>query len=118
MNCGFENPFLRHKALIFPQELPGTVSSQSSCAQLCNPPFVHSLAIPEGKVSGDAGKVIAVARGDGVVEFCDLMLEKWRPGVNQPKPLPLNKKSFINNPAQSIEFDNDLDGHKSAVSCV
>ncbi|KAI5061031.1 hypothetical protein GOP47_0023536 [Adiantum capillus-veneris] len=44
--------------------------------QFCNPPFVHVLAAPECKVAGKGGKVLAVARGNGAVEICDLALEK------------------------------------------
>ncbi|KAH7282814.1 hypothetical protein KP509_35G048700 [Ceratopteris richardii] len=46
------------------------------CGQLFNPPFVHALAIPEGKVSGKTSRVLAVARGNGAVEICDVTLEK------------------------------------------
>lgn len=37
---------------------------------------MHVVATPEGKLSGEAGKVMAVARGNGAVEICNLALEK------------------------------------------
>jgi hypothetical protein len=105
-------------ALISVWKLPGAGSSQGSSEQLCNPPFVHALAVPEGKVTGEAGKVMAVARGDGAVEFCDMMLERWKPGVKQCKTLHEHTKDVNSNLDQSKEFNHDLSGHKSAVSCV
>ncbi|KAL3688876.1 hypothetical protein R1sor_015185 [Riccia sorocarpa] len=38
---------------------------------MCNPPFVHAMATPYGDCSGEMGRSVAVARGDGAVEIYD-----------------------------------------------
>lgn len=50
-------------------------SSSEGVGRICNPPFVHALAVVEGEIPGDAGKLVAVARGDGAVDVFDMGLE-------------------------------------------
>ena len=45
----------------------------------CNPPFVHALASMEDDVPGEAGKLLAAARGDGAIDVFDFSLESGSP---------------------------------------
>lgn len=92
--------------------------------QFFNPPFVHVLAMPEGKMVGKASKVMAVARGNGAVEMCDLTLEKChelRRGGAILKDLDQDKTSkgkTIQKETVDIADDAVEGMHLSAVSSV
>lgn len=51
------------------------VTSSEGVGGLCNPPFVHALASIEGDVPGEAGRLLAAARGDGAIDVFDFGLE-------------------------------------------
>lgn len=105
-----------------------TVASYASNAlgsqQLCNPPFVHALSTQESKLSGEAGRVMAIAKGDGAVEICDVGLENWqelqRHGIKF-RHLNQDKKSK-GRTAQHMDtydkLDDKVGAHSAAVSCV
>lgn len=51
------------------------VTSNEGVGGFCNPPFIHALASMEGDVPGEAGKLLAAARGDGAVDVFDFGFE-------------------------------------------
>ncbi|KAG0607603.1 hypothetical protein M758_8G041800 [Ceratodon purpureus] len=55
------------------------VTCSEGVGGFCNPPFVHALASIEGDVPGEAGKLLAVARGDGAIDVFDSSLESSSP---------------------------------------
>eukprot|EP00850_Spirogloea_muscicola_P014558 SM000105S13903 [mRNA] locus=s105:478189:480720:+ [translate_table: standard] len=54
------------------------VRSCEGLGAMCNPPLVHSVAVPLAEVPGRAGKLLAVARGDACVALYDLDFEARR----------------------------------------
>eukprot|EP00850_Spirogloea_muscicola_P009921 SM000057S18351 [mRNA] locus=s57:132277:135148:+ [translate_table: standard] len=54
------------------------VRSCEGLGAMCNPPLVHSVAVPLTEVPGRAGKLLAVARGDACVALYDLDFEASR----------------------------------------
>ncbi|KAG6549191.1 hypothetical protein Mapa_009177 [Marchantia paleacea] len=64
----------RQLKIVYPDFL-----SSNSVGQVCNPPFVHALATPHGDCSGEMGRLLAVARGDGAVEVYDLGFQSEKP---------------------------------------
>ena len=55
------------------------MTSNEGVGGFCNPPFVHALASMEGDVSGEAGKLLTAARGDGAIDVFDFSLESGSP---------------------------------------
>lgn len=51
------------------------MTSSEGVGGFCNPPFVHALASIEGDVPGEAGRLLAAARGDGAIDVFDFSLE-------------------------------------------
>ncbi|CAM6124500.1 unnamed protein product [Calypogeia fissa] len=105
------------------------VADNANVGQLCNPPFVHALAIPESNGSGDSGRVVAVARGDGAIEVYDLGFESLKPVVR--KGLKNKKGNQQNSSGQGesggpalmvnglrCHFDTEHGGHSTAASSV
>lgn len=55
------------------------VTSSEGVGGFCNPPFVHALASIEGDIPGEAGKLLAAARGDGAIDVFDFGFEGGSP---------------------------------------
>ncbi|EFJ09023.1 hypothetical protein SELMODRAFT_184954 [Selaginella moellendorffii] len=80
----------------------GCVSDASK--QIFNPPFVHALACPQREISGELGRTVAVARGDGGTDVYDL---------NGPA-----KRDPSQGLARKCSLDVDQGGHTAPVSHV
>eukprot|EP00850_Spirogloea_muscicola_P012596 SM000082S22838 [mRNA] locus=s82:214066:216770:+ [translate_table: standard] len=61
------------------------VRSCEGLGAMCNPPLVHSVAVPLAEVPGRAGKLLAVARGDACVALYDLDFEASRTSTSSGK---------------------------------
>ncbi|KAH9309752.1 hypothetical protein KI387_037663, partial [Taxus chinensis] len=109
-------------------------NSDMSATQICNPPFVHALAVPEGILDRGNNQIIAVARGDGAIEIIDLEFET-RVGISKNKQAPHARKGFQSKLAKNVnskeniateEKENQtrihlhvgMGGHTAAASCV
>ncbi|GLJ38336.1 hypothetical protein SUGI_0780810 [Cryptomeria japonica] len=108
--------------------------SDTSTNQICNPPFVHALAVPEGFLQRGDNQVVAVARGDGAIEIIDLEYETHM-GVSKNKKsqhaskgsqgkLAKNVNAKESNTTEEtekqmrIKLHVGLGGHTAAASCV
>lgn len=106
----------------------------SSTNQICNPPFIHALAVPEGNMDGKNNQVVAAARGDGTIEIIDLRSESHMKGVKtkqssrarkgfqskSSKNTNVNESNAIGEITKGmrIQLNAGLGGHTTAASCV
>lgn len=100
-------------------------------SQTYNPPFVHSIALPESDTTDKIGKICTIARGDGFVSVLDLESElatlnskstsKLRKG-SKPKPktsaAPADTNTSEHTVGKRLHLDYSLGGHTGPVSCV
>ncbi|KAL2631009.1 hypothetical protein R1flu_015695 [Riccia fluitans] len=87
------------------------VPSGDSVGPMCNPPFVHAMATPHGDCSGEMGRSLAVARGDGSVEIYDSGFDSGKAARGK------DTKSRRNNKSSSGERSGEDDYQKSGLRC-
>eukprot|EP00249_Psilotum_nudum_P007752 c20793_g1_i1 orf=603-1400(-) len=109
----------------------GAFANHQTSVQVFNPPFIHALATPEGKLSGEAGKILAVARGDGAVDICNITLETGQgseshgsklkgstsAGRSKAKAMAKEAADERGSPREYTPHTS-IEGHTAAVSCV
>ncbi|KAK9706821.1 hypothetical protein RND81_07G153900 [Saponaria officinalis] len=96
--------------------------------QFCNPPFIHSIAVPEMDMLDKLGKLCAVARGDGVVSIINIESEL---AVSKSKGIKKSRNSTQgssstaslgdtenHNEWKRLHLDYSHGGHTTAASCV
>ncbi|BBN09939.1 WD repeat-containing protein 53 [Marchantia polymorpha subsp. ruderalis] len=101
------------------------ILSSNSVGQMCNPPFVHALAT-HGDSSGEMGRLLAVARGDGAVEVYDLGFQSETPtkvkGLKSGRSTTTNadgeRKELALKSGLQCRLSADNGGHLTAVSSV
>ncbi|OAE32034.1 hypothetical protein AXG93_2278s1130 [Marchantia polymorpha subsp. ruderalis] len=99
--------------------------SRPCVGQMCNPPFVHALAT-HGDSSGEMGRLLAVARGDGAVEVYDLGFQSETPtkvkGLKSGRSTTTNadgeRKELALKSGLQCRLSADNGGHLTAVSSV
>ncbi|KAJ7550648.1 hypothetical protein O6H91_07G111000 [Diphasiastrum complanatum] len=84
-------------------------NSAHDFAGVCNPPFVHALAVSERDVSGETGQVLAVARGDGVVEVYNVEFDRSKSSVNKGPNRSIN--------SSHRKQKEDERSHSDALDC-
>lgn len=111
---------------------PLAAMSNEETPKICNPPFIHALAVPEGQLLGDVGRTMVAARGDGAVDVFDLQFKgdemsdcrgkKKKSGEKLGRGTSESFKeegSFVYDlPGRLCHLSSDMQGHTSAVSTV
>lgn len=106
----------------------------SSTNQICNPPFVHALAVLEENMDGKNNQVVAAARGDGTIEIIDLRFESHVTGAKSKQSSHARKgsqsksskntnvneniASGVITKGMRIQLHAGVGGHSAAASCV
>lgn len=122
--------------MVIDAAVPTTENAEnaSSANQICNPPFVHALAVPEENMDGKNNQVVAAARGDGTIEIIDLRFESHVTGAKS-KQSSRARKGFQSKSSKNtnvneniasgeitkgmrIQLHAGLGGHSTAASCV
>ncbi|CAI0560825.1 unnamed protein product [Linum tenue] len=109
-------------------------NSSNNTTQCLNPAFVHAIAVPDVDMVDNAGKICAVARGDGVVDVIDIEVElaaairsksmaKAKKGSqiksnNEAESSTSGETTANTNQSSRLHLDYELGGHTAAVSCV
>lgn len=84
------------------------MTSNEGVGGLCNPPFVHALASIDGDVPGEAGRLLAAARGDGAVDIFDFSLESGNSKKSSHPPTSKKRASVSNATSNDVKKVNDI----------
>lgn len=100
------------------------VTTSEGVGGMCNPPFVHALASIEGDVPGEAGRLLAAARGDGAIDVFDFSLESALPKKSSASK-KTRESADVNNtnldalvPGRKRHLHLGIGGHASSVNHV
>lgn len=81
------------------------MTSNEGVGGFCNPPFVHALASIEGDIPGEAGRLLAAARGDGAIDVFDFGLES---GSSKKSSHPKKKASVSSATSIDVKRVDDI----------
>ncbi|CAA0817801.1 Transducin/WD40 repeat-like superfamily protein [Striga hermonthica] len=98
--------------------------SENGSGQCCNPPFVHSIVLPELDMIDKIGKICVAARGDGIVSIINL---DFQTTASKSKISSKTKKNQADceststtnqNDIRDLKLDYSIGGHVASVSSV